>query len=375
MIGITNVKRYTSGAIEVTVNCEGPANSTVYILHNGLQYSGTSTRTITVNSGDSIEYWASAPNYYESSHITETNITSTTTYTISALTIMPKLTINCDVVGAIVTINGVVGNNRYLAEGTSYTYSVSRTNYITKTGSGTMPSTDTTINVGGLDLSNINLNGINSNLTIYSETLYNSKTATISMTGGGSLSKTNSNTNTDYQLGNGGTATGTVVIPANTKIEIKCMEGGSISSAQGGAGIALLLTDSNNQDIGMLVVGGAGSSWYNYSVGSSAIYYAGGGGGYNGGLSQCYNTGIGTGVLQNTSGYSIDGTRGTNQNITAGNATGSRTTATGNQSKNYGGLGYASGICNGATLTNGVLNSPSGYVSNIPTGNITITFS
>ena len=375
MIGTTNVKRYIAGAIEVTISCETP-NSTVYILYNGLQYSGTGTKNIFVDSGSSIEYWATAPNYYESSHTTQTNITSSSTYTIGALTIMPKLTINCDVVGSIVTINGTVGNSKYLAEGTSYTYSVSRTNYITKTGSGVMSSTDTTIDVGGLDLTNINLNGINSNLTIYSETLYNSKTAIINITGGGSLSKTNSNTNTDYQLGNGGTATGTIIIPANTKIEIKCMAGGVISPyAQGGTGIALLLTDNNDQNIGTLVVGGAGCSYYNYSVGSSSVYYAAGGGGYNGGLSQCYNTGTTTGRLENTSGYSINGTLGTNQTVIVGTATGSRTTATGNGSKNYGGTGYASGLCSEATLVNGTLNSPSSYVPVIPPGNITITFS
>lgn len=375
MIGITNVKRYIAGAIEVTVNCETP-NSTVYILYDGLQYSGTGTKNIFVDSGSSIEYWATAPNYYESSHTTQTNITSSSTYAIGALTIMPKLTINCDVVGAIITINGTVGNSKYLAEGTSYTYSVSRTNYITKTGSGVMPSTDTTIDVGGLDLTNINLNGINSNLTIYSETLYNSKTATINITGGGSLSKTNSNTNTDYQLGNGGTATNTIVIPANTKIEIKCMAGGVIGSyAQGGTGIALLLTDNNDQNIGTLVAGGAGSSYYNYSVSSDARYYASGGGGYNGGKGQCYNTGTISGRLENTSGYSINGTQGTNQTIVAGTATGSRTTNLGNSAIDYGGTGYASGLCSSATLTNGTLNSPSSYVPVIPAGNITITFS
>lgn len=379
MIGITNVKKHLTGTLEVTVSCEGPANATVHILYGGMQYTGTGTKTILVDYNSSIEYWATAPDYYESSHTVQTNIIINSSYTIGELTIMPSLTIDCYTPGATITINGVVGNSRHLAAGTSYTYSVSKTNYQTKTGSGTMPSTDTTVNVGYLDLTNISLNSTNDNVTIYSETLYNSKTATISMTGAGNVSKTNSNSSADWQIGNGGTASGTIVIPANTKLTIKCLAGYNTmySNLNGSEGIALILTDSNDTELGMLVVGGAGNSYYNYSIASYATYYAAGGGGYNGGKGQCYDSGQTSGNLINTSGYSIDGTQGTNQTMIAGTATGSRTTNLGNSAVDYGGTGYASGLCSGATLTNGTLGQPvSSYIeSDIPKGQITITFS
>jgi len=382
MIGITNVKRRTYGELEVTVSCEGPASAVVHILHNGTTYSATGSLTRTIGYGDTIEYWATAINYYESSHVIQTNIIINSSYTISALTIWPILSVIVSTqTGTTTQINGATRSSMYLAEGSSYTYSVSKTNYITKTGNGIMPSTDTTIYVDYLDLANIDKDIANANTTVFSETLYAAKTLTITLTGGAAMS---SNVSTypgvqdKYDLATGGIAQciTPTVIPAGSIITIKSMAGGYgyNYNVNGGVGVGLWIKQpTDNEAVCVLVAGGAGCGYYYFNAAAQMGYnYAAGGGGYNGGFAECYSSGAGTGTKQNTSGYSIDGSLGTNTTFITDTATGQYSQK---GDTNRGGTGYKDGICANATLTNGTRTTELTTQPTVDPGHVTITFS
>ena len=138
----------------VVVQCPNPLGATVHVLHNGTEYTGTNSRSVAISRGDSIEYWATAEDYYDGAHTVETNILSNATYTISALTQYPQLLI--DYTGTpsdpTITINNIETNSLRLASNTPYSYEVSKSGYITKSGTGTMASSNVTIPVTDLDV-------------------------------------------------------------------------------------------------------------------------------------------------------------------------------------------------------------------------------
>lgn len=368
----------------VTINCTSPNSSIVHIRYNNVEYTGSTTKTIAVDYDSTVEYWATATDYYESSHVTESNITASQTYNITALTQYPLLTINYtgNPSSPTIKINGTQTVSKRLPANASYSYSIEKTNYITKTGNGTMPSTDTTISVtNNLDLKNIDMDVSNANATIYSETLYEPKILDITLTGGAAMSSnvsTYSGVQDKYDLATGGSAQciTPAVIPAGSIITIKSMAGGYgyYYNVNGGVGISLWIKQpTDNEAVCVLVAGGAGCgrTYFNFTQ-QMTYYYAAGGGGYNGGFAECYSSGAGTGTKQNTSGYSIDGSLGTNTTFIANTATGQYSQK---GDTNRGGTGYKDGICANATLTNGTRTTELTTQPIVDPGHVTITFS
>ena len=336
-----------------TITLEASVETYTFTITNSqgatIKINGTEQSTITDNSGTTITWSVELEGYVTQSGTFILTEDKTLDITLEEI-IDGTVTIVATPSYATIRINGVEQNTITGAIGSTFTYEVSATGYVTDSGTMTITQVSETKTIN-LQETFIEIGGINTNQTnhyiahlkiqdVLTKTINKTGTYRITLKGGCGYSMHD----VDYgevlnKFGKGGTIVTEKEFTAGQVLTVKKISGASVAYYLnidvllcGGAGVALFV------DNVVKLVAGGGASYRTYSYQDGDKYNSYGGGGYVGGHGEEYN--------QPTSydpetfkGYSVDGTRG-NSYVTNTGACGESSKANGRGGTGYVASGY-----------------------------------
>lgn len=328
--------------------------------------NGTEQSTITDNSGTTITWSVELEGYISQSGTFILTEDKTLEVTLEEQ-VNGTVTIVASPSYATIKINNVVQNSITDLIGTTFTYEVSASGYVTDSGTLTITQPTETVTIT-LQETFIELSGINTTFenhyiahlkvqTVFTKTINKSGTYRLTLKGGcGYRCKRDEygNRTNITKFSKGGTIVVDKELTAGQVLTVKKVSGASIdyySGADfflfGGAGVALFV-----DNVIKLMAGGGGA--YRTFIYAGGDKYSGyGGGGYAGGYGSQY-TQTSSYDPETYKGYSIDGTRGNSQVTDTGACGGKSAKADG-----YGGTGYVATGYSATTQYNA--NNDDGY--------------